>query len=165
MIRQGLRGAELETFVVKRPYKDVASLIAQKAKQCLHVEIPMRECSKYDRYSSVRCEDFTDRYTATVVSGPDKTELHVQYQREGGALVSGKELSLGGKFPVNGRYVMVADLMPGAGGRETKIQIFGNQLERTVPKAVRHWVNGTSQGCPDFEREMIIPGDARVVNE
>ncbi len=161
MIRQGVRGAEMETFTAKRPYKDVAALTVKQAKQCLTVEIQQRDCQKPTPNSVVTCRDFVDKYTATIVNDPMKTEVHVQFTRSG----MGGELSFGGKFPPNGRYVMVADLTPAQGGKETKIEIYGNQLERTVPRAIRHWVNGTSQGCPDFEREFMLPGAARSTKE
>jgi hypothetical protein len=154
VIAQGVYGAELETFVANRPYKETAALIKAKVSECLSARVDHQACRK-SGFMGKSCNEYSDTYLPTVVAGPQRTELHVQFKREGSGA---GEIHLGGQPNAGGRYVVVADFTTAENGKATKVDIYGNNVERSIPRAIRHWVNGTNLGCPDFKPDLVIPG-------
>ena len=146
IISQGGYGTAIETFIVKRPYKEVAANIKAKSNECLNTKIERRSCSHTT--SSTNCNDYADRYTAKVVDGASKTEVHVQFIRAGEGVGT---IQLGGKAPANGNYMLVADITPAENGKSTKIDMYSAKVFKAAPNAIKHWANGTSQGCPTFK--------------
>lgn len=160
-VSQGAYGSEFETFVVKRPYKEVASVIKAKTRDCLNAEVANQSCRR-SGFMSTSCNNYSDKYTPTVIDGLQKTELHVQFKRSGEGV---GEFNLGGKPPASGMYMVVADVTSVENGKAAKVEIYGNQVQRSIPKAIRHWANGTNLGCPDLKMEVTIPGAARSSSE
>ena len=153
-IAQGIYGAKLETFVAKRPYKETAAMLKAKVSECLSARVDHQACRK-SGFMGSSCNEYSDTYLPTVVAGAQRTELHVQIKHAG----NGKgHINLGGQPAAGGRYVVVADLTSVENGKATKVDIYGNNVEQSIPRAIRHWVDGTNMGCPDFKPDLVIPG-------
>lgn len=149
-VTQGVHGSLFETFVVNRPYKDVAGIVKAKTNACLNAKIDRQSCSGGGsgvNYRAVTCSDSTDQYNATVVDGASKTEVHVQFGRSGERTGN---IFLGGPPPAGGMYITVADITP-AGNGKTKIDIYRTTFFKAVPNAIKQWSDGTNQGCPTFK--------------
>jgi len=145
VVTQGAYGTFIESFVVNRPYKEVAAIVKAKTNECLNAKVDYKSCT--NTTSSSTCKNYADTYVAKVVDGAGKTEVRVQFRRAGEGV---GEIHLGGKPPADGSYIMVADIMP-AGNSKTKIEMYRTTFFKAVPGAIRHWSNSTSQGCPTFK--------------
>lgn len=141
----GAHGTRIDTYVVNRPYSKIAKIIKKKAKECLNKTITERHCTSTT--SSTNCQDSAIIYTPTIRSDSRKTELHMQRRTE-----PESGIYLGGKPPATGFYTGVIDFVP-AGKNKTKVVVYSpKEYFTTTPDAVKHWVNGTNNGCPDFKQ-------------
>lgn len=59
-------------------------------------------------------------------------------------------ISVGGKSPAGGMYIVVTDITPAQNG-STKIDIYRTTFFKAVPDAIRQWSNNTNPGCPSFK--------------
>ncbi|MFA6903270.1 MAG: hypothetical protein WC236_09325 [Gallionellaceae bacterium] len=147
LIKGGGYGTVTDTFVVKRPYKDVAANVKAKASQCLNAQIDKRSCT-HTRYST-DCNDYADKYFATVVNGVAKTEVQVQFNRDGERVGI---VALGDKpMPSKGMYIVVADISPIENGKAAKVDIYSTNPFKAVPNAIKLWSENSNQGCPTFK--------------
>ena len=91
-------------------------------------------------------------YKPTLVNGRERTELHIQWRRE-----PGDAFSFSGKPPADGMYVVVADAMPAGKGKTTMTVYAPTMVFTVIPKAIKHWANGTNLGCPDLTKGQNSP--------
>jgi hypothetical protein len=131
--------AKMQTFEAKRPLRDVAKTFQARAPECLNVSV--RTVSQ----SSTSYQNILTVYKATVVSNPQKAELHLQRDFKSGVLVPGK-------VPPGGLYMLVADATPVDKGR-TRIDIYGPSVGTdTLVRAITGWATGENLGCPDMTK-------------
>ena len=139
VISKGTFGTKVDTYTVKSPYSKVAKVLQDKTKECLPAKVAEKSCT------AGVCKAFKSIYKPTLLKSSNKTELHVQYERE-----PDDGIYLGGKPPADGMYVIVADAVPD-GPKATKMTVYAPTMYFVhMPAAVKHWVNGTNLGCPDF---------------
>ena len=138
--REAIPGAfmgKVQTFEAKRPLRDVAKTFQARAPDCLNVSV--RSVSQ----SSTSYQNILTVYKATVVSNPQKAELHLQRDFKSGVLVPGK-------VPPGGLYMLVADATPIERNR-TRIDIYGpSRGADTLIGAINGWASGKNLGCPDM---------------
>jgi hypothetical protein len=131
--------AKVQTFEAKRPLRDVAKTFQARASECLNVSV--RSVSQ----SSTSYQNILTVYHATVVSNPQKAELHLQRDFKSGVLVPGK-------VPPGGLYMVVADATPIDKSR-TRIDIYGPSVGTdTLVRAITGWATGENLGCPDMTK-------------
>jgi len=142
-IKSGGYGTEYESYEVSRPFSVVSKTLKEKSNECLNIAIQETHCIR-----NGNCSEHTSFYSPTVVSGENKTELHVQYRRE-----PWDALFLGGEPPADGMYIAVVDVQP-AGNSKTKVDLYGLSVAamRRVPEAIKHWVDGSNLGCPNLTK-------------
>jgi hypothetical protein len=130
---------KVQTFEAKRPLRDVAKTFQARAPDCLNVSV--RSVSQ----SSTSYQNILTVYKATVVSNPQKAELHLQRDFKSGVLVPGK-------VPPGGLYMLVADATPIDKSR-TRIDIYGPSVGvDTLVRALTGWATGENLGCPDMTK-------------
>ena len=141
-IKKGGFGTNFENYVVERSYSKVAETLKKNANACLNKKVEKTKCPP----GTLTCEKHTAYYTPTIKSSKQKTELHVQWRRDHW----GDKIALG-ETPPDGLYITVVDVMP-AGKGKTEVNLYGPSLEhlQTVPKAIKHWVDGSNLGCPNL---------------
>ena len=132
---------KLQTFEVKRNFRDVAKTFQARAKECLNVRV-----SQTRRTGGVppmgNTIEMLSIYKATVLVTDKKAELHVQRHYEGVNMV--------GKEPPGGYYTLVADATP-LGNATTRVDIYGHSMSNEVlARAITGWATGQNLGCPDM---------------
>lgn len=140
-------GAETTTYEVDRPYQKVADALVTKSKECLDVKLVKNKCVGQGVANS--CKAYDVYYRPTVVKTASKTELHVQWRRDPwDSMFMG-----GGQPPAEGIFIAAFDAEP-AGPGKTKVTTYGPSIDhlKTVPNAVKHWIEGTNMGCPDLTK-------------
>ena len=143
-VKEGPGGTKLDSYIVKRSYSRTVKLLKEKARQCLKKTVVVRTCGGYGG-----CNDVDYIYTPKVLTKPKSAELHVQWRMspEYGA-------NVGGKPPADGMYVVVIDVEP-AGKRKTRITAYYTTYSfHVIPDAIKHWLKGTSKGCPDLSKSI-----------
>lgn len=146
-IAKGGFGSEMKTYEVNRPYKKVADALVSKSKECLNVKLAKNKCIRQGVANS--CKAYEVFYRPTVVKTASKTQLHVQWRRDPwDSMFLG-----GGQPPADGLFIAAFDVEP-AGPGKTKVTTYGPSIDhlKTVPNAVKHWVEGTNMGCPDLTK-------------
>ncbi len=125
-----------EAFVATRPFKDVTATLRQKSKECLDVTIRL-----YCTNCINRGEIAQRIWKPTLVSTPERTELHLQLKRTDVVEVG---------MPPDGQYEIVLDATPVDKNR-TKIEIYRmNPNKKFIHEAMKRWVKGSTAGCPDL---------------
>lgn len=132
------RSAEMETFEVNRPFREVAATFRGRADKCLAITIRTRS-STAQSY-----QDYTTTYKPTVVVASDRAELHLQRHLSNTITVSPE--------PEGGYYLMVVDAFP-AGRNKTKVVMYRPAWAFDVLiRAVKGWASGETLGCPDLTK-------------
>jgi hypothetical protein len=141
--RKAVPGALLtktDSYAVNRAQRDVAITFQRKAPECLNMAV--RTVSQ----TSTSYQNILTEYTATVVPGGERAELHLQQLHKGGGVIYPS------KPPQGGAYIIVADAFPLAGNR-TRMQIYGPSIGYDVVyRAIRGWAAGDNLGCPDLTK-------------
>ncbi len=141
--RQMLPGAfmgKVQTFEAKRPLRDIAKTFEARAPECLNVSV--RTLSR----TSTSYQNILTTYKATVVTRPEKAELHLQREYKGGGVI------VPGKVPPGGLYMLVADATPLDKDR-TRIDIYSPSIGVDVlVRAITGWATGENLGCPDMTK-------------
>lgn len=144
-VAKGGYGTMTETYEVKGSSIKVAATLKAKSSECFNKTITTQEC----RGPSCITRNFIliPRFS----SNGNSAELVVQMKTNH---VNAKNVYLGGPPPESGMYMAVADIAP-AGGN-TKITMYATNVGMYghIPKAVKHWANGTNLGCPDFTSDL-----------
>jgi hypothetical protein len=131
-----------ESYEVNRPYGKVVEILKTKSAECLSTRLRRRQCT------GSNCADDIITYTPTIVHAGNKLELSVQVD----VPRSMTDLRLY-KDPKGGRFIVLADVAPSGKGK-TKLDVYAPYwTNKTIPKAVRHWAEGTSLGCPNLAEE------------
>lgn len=139
VVQKGAFGSEFETYEVDKPYEKVVAVIKKKTDECLNVNLIETECINNS------CYDYNITYKPTFVSKKGKSELYLQWKRD-----PDKAIYVGGNPPAGGMYIAVIDFIA-ASKNKTKVDMYVPSMVFTsAPKAIKHWVNGTNMGCPDF---------------
>lgn len=139
LISKGIFGAKVETYTVNRPYSAVTKVLQDKTKECLPAQVSGTRCT------AGVCKYYKSSYKPTLLKGSKKTELHVQLTIE-----PDDAIYMNGRPPKDGTYIIVADAVPD-GPKATKMTVYAPTMVYVhMPNAVKHWVNGTNLGCPDF---------------
>lgn len=130
--------AEVKTFEVKRPLREVAKTFQRKGPQCLQVAIQTTE------QGSMYHRSYTTTYTPTVVINGDRAELHLQQHVDNTIKVT--------EEPEDGYYLLVADATP-VNKSTTRIDIYGPSVGYDVLfESIRGWASGKNLGCPDMTK-------------
>lgn len=126
-----------ETFKVNRSVKSVANTFNKMANKCLNKRIRMTETG-YMHHMVV-----VTKYTPTVRTSKNRTELHLQYEHEKGVMKVHE-------MPEKGYYLMVMDAT-GVGKNNTRIDFYRPSVgHQNVIEALRGWATGKNVGCPDL---------------
>lgn len=145
-VAKGGYGMMTETYEVKGAYNKVAATLNTKGNECFNKTVTTQEC----RGASCITRNFIliPRFTGK----GNSAELVVQMKTNH---VNAKDVYLGGPPPESGMYVAVTDIAP-AGSGTTKITMYATNvgIYGHIPKAVKHWANGTNLGCPDFTSDL-----------
>lgn len=129
-----------ETVEVKRAYSKVVDTFKKRAGKCLNVAVERTTTNGYGQVVGRS----TITYVPTFKVGKKKSELHIQQQIEGNAIV------LGGEMPEKGYYMYVVDLFD-AGKSKTRMEIYRGSIgSDTLTRAINNWAEGTNMGCPDM---------------
>ncbi len=134
---------KLQTFEVKRSFRDIAKTFQARARECLNVKV--RSQTRTGGVTPMgNTIEMLSVYKSTVLVTDKKAELHVQRHYEGVNMV--------GKEPPGGYYTFVADATP-LGSATTRVDFYGHSMSGDVlPKAVTGWATGQSLGCPDMTK-------------
>ena len=128
----------VESFEVARSLQDVTSTLRAKDKECLAVIVNWR-CT-----NCIFNTKGTITFKTTLVTKPNRTELH--FQRKGGS--GGFEIGA----PPDGPYRIVLDAVP-SGPNRTKVDLYVRSIDDTLLRdAFRGWGRGTNLGCPDMTK-------------
>ncbi len=131
--------AEIESFMVDRPFDAVARTFQQKAPECLDVRI------KTTSQTNMSYQVIVTKYNPTVRVTEGHAELGLQQDHEKGVLNVTKK-------PEGGYYLIVADAFP-AGENQTKIDVYRPRIGyKHITKAIRGWASGDNLGCPDLSK-------------
>ena len=167
----GSRTAEVESFEVARPWREVADTIQKKAPQCLAVSVgPATEEVEPEEAPSILDLLFGDpdeeeaepdttkpweapldsgpvvTYKPTVIVTEQRAELHVQMT----AVRTGS--------PAGGAYFLVADFVA-TGAATTRVdlyrgkRLFSSDDGNAIVVSVKGWANGSNLACPEFTGE------------
>jgi len=130
---------QVQSFEVKRSTREVGETFRRRAPECLNMTIRTTSSSP----GSYQVID--SAYKATVITGSDKAELHLQQKHLKGVITVYQE-------PADGHYLFVVDAVP-AGARASKVQIIGpSRGYDVVVRAIKAWTDGSSTGCPDMTK-------------
>jgi hypothetical protein len=145
-VTKGSYGTKAETYEVKGSYAQVAATVKAKSAECFNRTLTSRECRNASECMN-RSFTFIPRFTGNGSS----SELDVLVTMNHGNV---KNVYLGGPPPEDGMYVAVADLAPAGTG--TKVSVYATKVSfyGHIPKAIKHWANGTNLGCPDFAADL-----------
>ena len=150
-IKKGSFGTFSESYQVSNSHSKVAATLKSKANECLNRTITMQEC-RSTGMGAPSC--FNRQYTLIpkVTTKGKSTEMTVRFKTNHGNV---KEVYLGGPPPEGGAYAAVIDAID-AGGGKTQVDVYGAQYSffAHIPKAVKHWTEGTNLGCPDFSADI-----------
>lgn len=143
-VAKGGYGALSEVYEVKGPYAKVAATVKGKSSECLNRVVNIQQC----RGPSCVSRNYTFIPRANAVA--NKTEIVVQVKVD-----PDNNVYLGGPPPKSGMYVAVADLVP-VGSGKTKVSVYATDVGMFahIPRAIKHWANGTNLGCPDLAAEV-----------
>ena len=127
-----------DTYEVGRPFSEVTSTLRKKTNECLAITI-----------KTTTTKDFVIKrtnihtYNPTLITNPNRTELHLQLKRSNVTQVGA---------PPDGGYRVVLDATPIAKGR-TRIDTYALSMamdDKLILTALRGWVTGDNPGCPDL---------------
>ncbi len=143
-VAKGGFGTLQETYQVDGPYTAVVARVEKKGAECFNKVITLRTCINNS------CQDTDYTFIPRFTSGRNGAELVVQVK-----LNPDHNTYLGGPPPKNGMFVAVADITPIASNR-ANIAMYGASMGmfKYIPKAVKHWAQGSNLGCPDFTADM-----------
>lgn len=148
LIAPGSRMIAVETFEVSRPYADVAATFQKKADECLLDKKVVRTGCAGSIGAGRSCSSQEVTYNPTVIRGAEKTELYLQVEMT-------KSLSLSGRPPEGGPYIIVADVTPISHDRTQIVMISPKAGYFTfTPQAIKSWAHGTNLGCPDLTKDF-----------
>ena len=128
-----------ESFIVERPFDDVARTFEEQAPKCLDTRIKMTESGHMYHHVVVT------KYTPTVLVSDNSAELHLQFVHEQGVMAVSE-------MPEKGYYLMVADASR-LTDNKTQIDMYRPSIGHdTIVRAVKGWAEGDNVGCPDLTR-------------
>ena len=131
--------AKVETFIVNRPFSEVAETFQRQAPQCLDARI------KTTSRTNMSYQVIVTAYRPTVLMMEDRVELHLQQHHEQGVLNVTKE-------PEGGYFLMVADAYPISAG-ETQVDLYRPSVgHKVIVQAIKGWATGDNVGCPDLTK-------------
>ena len=147
-VEKGTYGSLHETYDVNGDYAKVAATLKAKSNECFNKTITTQECLRGPGSCINRSYTLIPRFT----SKGNSAELVVQYKTNH---ANAKDVYLGGPPPESGAYIAVADAVA-IGNGKTRISMYGTKITMFahIPKAVKHWTNGTNLGCPDFTSDL-----------
>ncbi len=128
-----------DSFVVDQSFKKVTDVIEKNTPKCLQVAVVSKEQRGYGEVS------FQVNYNPTVIPSKGSTELYLQINS-----ASMRQL-YDNKLPEKGMYALVVDATPEAKGK-SRIDMYkmGSQDVLKIANAVKNWVTGKSNSCPDL---------------
>lgn len=136
-MRAGSPMTTANTFEVERPFKDVTATLRDRAQRCLDVRVE-KTC-----INCVFSTTHSDEYLPTLVTRPERTELHLQSTR--GAVIEPGA-------PPAGNYRIVLDATP-IDGRRTRIDSYSLSWDdKFIRVAMESWARGDNLNCPDLTR-------------
>lgn len=135
-----------DVFEVKKPYRQVSETVKKRWMECFDT----RTAGSYVSSGSMggmpaTVSSITYIYTPTSNVTAKRTELALQQRAKATGLYTP------GGPPPDGYFIMATDIYP-SGNNAARVDIqkrivgFGD-----VMKAVRHWAEGTSMGCPTLQ--------------
>lgn len=127
-----------ETYVVKRPFAEVARTFDKKAAECLSGTLTSVSKPVIGFGQSTHTYGW---FKPTVLGSAEKAELHFQAKFK-------NEIQ---KSPEDGVYYLVADASPASRG-QTRIDVYWINRVDLIAEAVRGWATGDNPGCPDLLR-------------
>jgi hypothetical protein len=140
--RSAVPGAAMmktETYEVSRALADVAASFRDRAPECLNVSVRTTSHQVGQSFQS-----YLTHYRATVLTGKERAELHVQQLHEGGGVIYPSEP------PPGGVYMLVLDAYAEAPDR-TRIRLYGPAVGYgALYDAIRRWAIGVDLHCPDM---------------
>ncbi len=129
--------AEVETIEVNRPFAEVTKTFKQNAPKCLSVR------TKTVSQSSTSYQVIIAQYNPTVITTPQRTELHLQRHFESGVMAVSEE-------PQKGYYLLVVDAIP-LSKNKTKVVFYRPSMGvDPLINAIKGWASGENLGCPDL---------------
>lgn len=143
-VAKGGLGTSHETYQVNAPYTKVAKRVMKKGAECLNKVITIQSCVNNS------CSNTDYIFRPSFKSARRNSELSVQVKFK-----PDHSWYVGGPPPKGGMFVAVADISP-AGSNKTKVAVYGMSMGmyKYIPKAVKHWADGSNLGCPDFTAGM-----------
>jgi hypothetical protein len=131
--------AEVETFVVDRPFSDVAATFERQAPQCLNKRI------KTTSQTNMSYQVIVTAYRPTVLMLEDRVELHLQQHHEQGVMNVTEE-------PEGGYFLIVTDAYPASGGK-TQVDLYRPSVGYgVIIDAIKGWAEDGNVGCPDLTK-------------
>jgi hypothetical protein len=125
-----------ETFVVDRPFPVIAASLRKRAPDCLDLNLYTQQKPTIGFAGSPR---HSGSSKSTVLVNGDRAELYLQVDYKG-------DLA---RRPAGGNYYYIADA-EAIGPGKTRVDIYRTAIRSDViHEAVKGWINGTTQGCPD----------------
>ncbi|MEJ2346200.1 MAG: hypothetical protein P8090_12460 [Gammaproteobacteria bacterium] len=143
VVKGGL-GTSHETYQVNAPYAKVATRVMKKGAECLNKVITIQSCVNSS------CSNIDYIFKPKFNGTRQRSELSVQVKFK-----PDHSWYVGGPPPKDGMFVTVADITP-AGRNKTKVATYGMSMGmyQYIPKAVKHWADGSNLGCPDLTAGM-----------
>lgn len=146
-VDKGSFGMEHETYEVNTSYAKTAATLKAKGNECFNKTISSQQCQGYSCFNRqyILIPHFSSKGKSA--------ELVVQMKTNHGSNV--KDVYPGGPPPESGAYMAVADAVD-LGNGKTRVSVYGATISMFahIPKAIKHWTQGTNLGCPDFSADL-----------
>lgn len=143
-VKKGGFGSLQEAYRVKDRYARVAGRVRRQSAECLRRVLTIQSCVN----GSCSNTDyiFKPKFSRTRRG----SELSVQVKMR-----PDHNVYVGGPPPKGGMFVAVADITPAA-HHTAHVAVYGMSMGmyQYIPKAVKHWADGSNLGCPDFSAGM-----------
>lgn len=145
-VKKGSYGTLEESYEVNNSYAKTSAILKAKGSECFNKTITTQECR------GTSCFNRQYILIPRFASKGKSAELTVQTKTNHGNV---KDVYLGGPPPESGAYMAVADVVD-LGNGKTKVSVYGTKITMFahIPKAIKHWTNGTNLGCPDFTADL-----------
>jgi len=136
LVEKNGAGVTQDTYQVNAPFAKVADRVRKKSAECLAQTLTECRGSKCDGTQYTFNPRFSNRRNSA--------ELTVQVKVSDGVTFNGAP-------PKGGLFVAVADLTR-KGPEKTQVAMYGLSMGmyKYIPKAVKHWADGSNLGCPNF---------------
>lgn len=134
-----------EQYEVNRSFSKVAKTLKEKSEECLNYSFDRTLSYRMGTTTGANVSHIT--YSPTFKSSENNAELYVQMDITGDATLMYTP-------PKGGMYTLVADLEEKTTSTTQVELYYGSYKAAILPNAVKSWIDGKTEGCPDLKQDM-----------